>query len=259
MLDTLICLLQEESERIGGKALPEELCRKILIEHGGMVSPTAWGVREAQKTWDKRTWPDSRQVVLDYPPEEDYRCGSEWQNYLGCMIWWRGEEMNGEWEHYYTLHDYKPPEWVRHEVNERGWRAARPLWPYVSREARLEGIMRGDFPEPNIQTWTRFVKIAQHRRYNSNYYILGAYRGPCPRCQAQCSLEIDDLGGWWGPRVPTVKVVCVNGHEHQQWLGLPKGITAFQKLRDPVRAYVSTLGIELVDRVSMELAGLGSN
>ena len=105
--------------------------------------------------------------------------------------------------------------------------------------------MRSDFPEPNIPTWTRFVRIAEYRRDNSGYYILGEYWGPCPRCQARCRLEIDDIGDWRGPLLPTLELYCANGHEHQQCLSLPKWIQALGKLRDPVRAYISTLGIEL--------------
>lgn len=41
MLGTLIFLLQEESERICCKALPPEMCRKILIEQGGWQTPSA--------------------------------------------------------------------------------------------------------------------------------------------------------------------------------------------------------------------------
>ena len=49
MLDTLIFLLQEESERLTGKVLPVELCRKILIEQGGMMSPLAIAFQSAKK------------------------------------------------------------------------------------------------------------------------------------------------------------------------------------------------------------------
>jgi len=41
MLDTLIFLLQEESERICGKALPPEMCRKILLKSGGLRALSA--------------------------------------------------------------------------------------------------------------------------------------------------------------------------------------------------------------------------
>jgi len=51
MLDTLIFLLQEESERLTGKVLPVELCRKILIEQGGWQTPSAiaWKNMERHK------------------------------------------------------------------------------------------------------------------------------------------------------------------------------------------------------------------
>ncbi len=48
MLGTLIILLQEESERICGTALPEEMCRKILIEQGGQAVADGGGVEKGQ-------------------------------------------------------------------------------------------------------------------------------------------------------------------------------------------------------------------
>jgi len=41
MLDTFIFLLQEESERLCGRALPPEMCRYILIQCGGWQTPSA--------------------------------------------------------------------------------------------------------------------------------------------------------------------------------------------------------------------------
>jgi len=80
MFDTLISLLQEESERICGRALPPEMCRKILFEQGGMVSPTA-------------------QVVKT----DGQKC-----DHYGRMIHWRGDDMNCEWYAYYYWADHWP-------------------------------------------------------------------------------------------------------------------------------------------------------
>jgi len=45
----LIAMLQEESERLTGKVLPVELCRKILIQQGGLMSPLAIAFQSAKK------------------------------------------------------------------------------------------------------------------------------------------------------------------------------------------------------------------
>lgn len=49
MLDTLILLLQEESERIYDKALPEEICRHILIQCGGWQAPSAIAWKDMER------------------------------------------------------------------------------------------------------------------------------------------------------------------------------------------------------------------
>ena len=41
-----VAVLQEESERIAGKALPTEITLEILLRWGGMVSPTVLALRE---------------------------------------------------------------------------------------------------------------------------------------------------------------------------------------------------------------------
>lgn len=75
MLDTLIHLLQEESERVCGTALPTEICRIILIRWRGMQHPTARIVSpmdgtihplryQAQAAWEQ--WAYERDYTYRY-------------------------------------------------------------------------------------------------------------------------------------------------------------------------------------------------
>ena len=83
MLDTLIHLLQEVSERVCGTALPTEICRIILIRWRGMQHPTARIVSlmdgtihpirdQAQTAWVR--WAYERDCVC-----QDYGIGTVYQ------------------------------------------------------------------------------------------------------------------------------------------------------------------------------------
>ena len=121
MLGTLIILLQEESERICGTALPEEMCRKILIEQGGMQSPTAavWKKAKVRRGPRETMWGLSY-ALLRRPDSADH---------LAVV-----SEITER-----VLADACLPDWVAVAVKN-----TKPYWPYKSRRAMLANVLRGD-------------------------------------------------------------------------------------------------------------------
>jgi hypothetical protein len=134
MLDTLIHLLQEVSERVCGTALPTEICRIILVQWAGMRSPSAQLLVSCMKKgseWDfieavilaNYSWSWTTPFDPRFHPTVDYRpCAG-----------------SGEW------HESNVASWAVNEIDN--YEETQPLWPYVSEWARLVGVRRGDRPK----------------------------------------------------------------------------------------------------------------
>lgn len=73
-MDDCIVVLQEESERMCGKALPVEVVLRILVRWGGLVSPTAMAVRTAPELREFEEWMD----------DPNARVGASW-NARPCL------------------------------------------------------------------------------------------------------------------------------------------------------------------------------
>ena len=224
MLDTLITLLQEESERICGTALSAEICRAILIKWGGMVSPSTQALEEARKT---------RWVPTKYGGK--HNPGAELEHWL-----WRCANKKLNSGH---LKSDSLPNWVKKEIENTYWLSddvVNPFWPYVFKQARLEGIKRGDYPHWCLPNHTIFDQTTREV-----YHILGTYEGPCHRCGAKSTLTIDNLEkDWMRPLKLSFRLKCPYGHNHQDYMDY-NGANSSITFGEPLRAYFNTLGIRL--------------
>jgi len=124
MLDTLITLLQEESKRIAGKALPTEICRKILIEQGGMQSPIGALINSDFELWG--AWCDA---FLNLHTKAEW-AWSMWQmnrkshaaaHGYGLSYMWRSDAAPPP--DYAFDHRYWMPMWV---LEELGYKIEKP-------------------------------------------------------------------------------------------------------------------------------------
>lgn len=241
MLDTLICLLQEESERLAGRALPEEICRMILIEHGGMVSPSAM-------VWHRRglgadcklhriatAWTTVNAVMraLVAANDEEFLASvSEYTIEGACTI----DDAPCAWNVSCCVPEWATVSWVMDELKE-----ANPHWPYKSRRAKLDNILRGDkaiaIGDGGLrENWPVYCRQVRLKTIRHGPYV---YKGPCLRCQAPCIFE---MGGICKANVDSDAAVhmrfhCMHGHEEQHLV------------QDTTKAhdYLTALGIRFGD------------
>lgn len=217
MSHELTKVLQEESERIAGKHLPTEVCWLIMLKCGGMVSPSAMAVKEAKQIERVTSTPD--------------------------ITTWETEFVHWLWKCNDRVHDseyallYPLPKWVNEEIGNQ----PSSLWPYATKQARLEGIKRGDYPHWALPNSILFDRTAR----GGVYYILGVYEGPCPRCGAKSTLTIENLQThWMRTTMLSFRLECAHGHLHRDYMEFD-GVDASVTYCEPVRAYFNTLGIGL--------------
>jgi len=240
MIHELTAALQEVSEKLAGKMLPVEICwliLMILIKRGGMVSSSARAVRLAQKREITEEDPNDKT-----PPEREATNEFDHRRARCVRLWNRVYIfVYGK----YRQPKQKMPYWVKEDILEDHepcvWKepSLRPYWPYVSKEARLKGITRGDFPHWDLPNHTLFDRTARGRVY----YITGTYEGPCHRCGAKSTLVIEELDRKFVVML-SIQLTCACGHVHRDYMEIC-GIDARIKFGEPVRAYLNTLGIEL--------------
>jgi len=137
----LTAVMQEESERIAGKALPTEICWLIMLKWGGMVSPSAMAVREAKKK--ERPLPQDASAFV----VELYTMNwlSEFDDWM-----WKCNMLGGAVR---KLKSEPLPDWVKEDIGDI---PPNPLWPYVSKQARLEGMKRATSQTGACQTTPLF-------------------------------------------------------------------------------------------------------
>ena len=194
MLNTLIHLLQEVSERACGTALPPEICLAILVQWAGMRSPCASVIRSANK---------------------DFDCiGSRWEYLIAVETWpWRRDNIVGDRVGLSQIQlrvatdlERWVPKWAQEELSaaRRGGR-----WPYRTFQDQLDGIMRGDRPKfgnpPRMFTEGSYY-------HDCKYGVVAEeWIGPCIRCAARTRMTSISPSGQ-RPYVHAVAFECCNGH-----------------------------------------------
>lgn len=109
------------------------------------------------------------------------------------------------------------PEWINIQIVEL--KEANPHWPYKSRRARLDNILRGDDGVKALWDLTKENRpvYCRHARMKTMRHGPHVHKGPCLRCQTPCIFE---MGGIRGPDVDSDAAVhmrfhCMHGHEEQ--------------------------------------------
>lgn len=96
---TFVAVLQGESERLVGEALPMEIVLEILLRWGGMASPTAMALRKDAGSRRVRDciWRHSRAPRNEFGGMECYcdthKMGTIWAKYDSDQLRWVGEYL----------------------------------------------------------------------------------------------------------------------------------------------------------------------
>lgn len=105
MIHQLITLLQEESKRICGTALPPEMCRHILIRYGGWQAPSAIA-------WKGQDWlPELRLDLIRL----------KWNKFNAAVA--QKRKKNSRWYHsaHISMHPETPYELGDYRFWVQGW------------------------------------------------------------------------------------------------------------------------------------------
>lgn len=185
----------------------------ILIRFGGMRSPSAvlWRNRNS---WAERKlhgittrWTVMAAIVRRLVAAND-------DEYLAAVSEYTIDVETTRTEMCCWVPEWATHSWVMDELKE-----ANPHWPYKSRRAKLDNILRGDkviaISDGALrERWPVYYRQVRMKTIRNGPHV---YKGPCLRCRAPCIFE---MSGIFKPHVDGIASLhmrfhCIYGHEEQ--------------------------------------------